>query len=102
MNRLKTIEQLIEKYPMIPESAVITLVEYRDRGCPTGGFLEAVLSNDLMKALASADDISVNILLHYGRFIYNDLPMSAHGSPDRYKSWLMIGGLNSKEEISPL
>lgn len=69
------------------------LAEYLLVGCPVGGFLEAVLSNDLMGALGKADDVNLRALHAYGMFLYNHAPLGSYGSPENYKAWIESGGI---------
>ncbi|MGH9931007.1 MAG: hypothetical protein ACREA9_17505 [Pyrinomonadaceae bacterium] len=73
---------------MIPQSTMDGLIRYRDHGVPTGDFLQAVLSNDLMAALSSADDNNRAAILEICQFIYNDMPSRCHGSREKYEAWV--------------
>lgn len=68
--------------------AIESLRAYADHGRPTGGFLEAVLSNDLMEAIERADESSLANLRAICSFVYNDLPMTCHGSREAVDAWL--------------
>jgi len=91
--KYKTVEELEIRFPKIPYHMLISLVAYRDNGRYVGGFLEALLSNDLMKALARADDNNIMALADYGKILYNDMPSDSWGSPEQYKAWLKQNGL---------
>lgn len=70
---------------------------YVDDGIPTGSFLEAVLSNDLMEAFGRADMDNRLTIFHITSYIYNELPSRScgcWGSPEAYNSWIWKGGLN--------
>jgi hypothetical protein len=54
----------------------------------TGGFLTAVLSNDLLTAASKADDINKYKLHDYCTWLYNHAPMGSYGSPEAVKQWL--------------
>ena len=43
-------------YSTLPVSAQDTMRRYLESGCPTGSFLQALLSNDLMDTYAKADN----------------------------------------------
>ena len=60
--------------------AIDSIRWYVDHGRPTGGFLRAVLANDLMQAIASGDESSLNNLPAICRYIYNEIPGNVHGS----------------------
>ena len=70
------------------DDAIDSLRAYADQGRPTGGFLQAVLSNDLMTAMASADESSRANLYDICRYVYNHLPMGCHGSPEIVTAWI--------------
>lgn len=65
-----------------------SLIRYRDKHCPTGGFLRAVLENDLMMAVSKADLPNLGALHHIVAWIYNYMPRMAHGSPEKVERWL--------------
>jgi len=60
--------------------AAESIRRYVDLGIPTGGFLRAVLANDLMEAVGRADESSLLHLADICRFVYNDIPSNVHGS----------------------
>ena len=64
------------------------LLRYAKEGIPTGGFLRAVLENDLMEAFARADRQNTDDMEEIVSFVYNDLPSACHGSPEIVKKWL--------------
>jgi hypothetical protein len=55
---------------------------------PTGGFLKAVLENDLMEAFGRADEDNRLDLFEICSYIYNNIPNICHGSPEKVKEWL--------------
>ena len=57
-------------------------------GRPTGGFLEAVISNDLKEAIGRADSEALENIPHIVAYLYNDCPGNCWGSPKRYNEWL--------------
>jgi len=73
---------------LCPQSAKENLQRYAESGIPTGGFLQAVLENNLMEAVARADQFNLPALPHICSYIYNTLPMACHGSPKRVEEWL--------------
>jgi len=73
----------------IPSQLVESLERYRDQGVPTGGFLEAVLSNDLKEAFGRADPFSRAAMFEIVSWCYNEMPSAAWGSPERVEAWLV-------------
>ena len=72
----------------IPELTVSALERYINDRIPTGGFLDAVLRNDLFGAISRADEFNSRSLPEIVKFIYNNLPGNSWGDSERIKSWL--------------
>ncbi len=64
---MKTFEecQKHEKYSKIKKSTIDTINDYVKLGLTPGGFVKAVLSNDLMRSFGLADDEIENRFLRY-------------------------------------
>lgn len=77
---------------MIPEHTQAALDRYVNSGIMPGGFLTAVLSNDLFGAVAMADSANRLALPEIVAFIYNDVPSAAWGSADKVYSWAQRKG----------
>jgi len=71
----------------IPQITKESLDRYA-RGFPTGGFLKAVLENNLMEAMSSADASNREALYEIVMYVYNKMPMDCWGSPEKVKRWL--------------
>ncbi len=56
-------------------------------GITPGGFLCAVLENDLKEAVARADAINLQNLPNYIRYLYNYAPRGCWGSPENVEAW---------------
>lgn len=69
---------------------------YIEQGVPPGGFLKAVLCNDLFGALARADGSNLYQLLEISRWFYNYAPPGCHGSKENYRDWLEKNCCNKK------
>lgn len=75
----------------IPEHMQDGLINYFERGIPPGDFLRAVLENDLVAAVAHADEINKKHLPEYVQFLYWHVPGRPHGgwgSPEAVQKWL--------------
>ena len=79
-------------YQQIKQSTLDSLKRYVEQGIPTGGFLEAVLSNNLMEACGRADEENAATLFQICAYIYNELPAPCHGSPAKVSAWLKARG----------
>ncbi|MBS7703265.1 hypothetical protein [Chelatococcus asaccharovorans] len=69
------------------------LRRYIEHGIQPGGFLTAVLSNDLREACARADAMNRHLLFDYVQFLYNEAPGGCWGSPEVVDAWISHGGL---------
>lgn len=59
---------------------------------PPGGFLYAVLTNNLKESFARADDQNLSALPAIVSFMYNHMPADCQGSPQRVAAWLAQEG----------
>jgi hypothetical protein len=75
-------------YALISPILLESLKAYRDQGRPVGGFLEAVISNDLAEAVLAADEYNRATLFHLVGWIYNELGSQRWGSKQRYAAWI--------------
>ena len=64
-----------------PEHIRASLNEYVLRGRPLGGFLTAVMENDLVGAIALADGVNLNLLPHIAAWVVKNVPTNVYGSP---------------------
>ena len=71
----------------IPHETIASLERYVKYHIPTGGFLKAVLTNDLMEAIHRADSFNLAALVDIVKYLYNDFPGNCWGSPEKYKEW---------------
>ncbi len=85
----------------VPENCIDGLVEYVLVGRPTGSFLEAVLSNDLMDAMARADAGNRYRVFEIASWLYNDAPGDCYGSRSVYSGWIAAGGLAGAAKAKP-
>ena len=56
-----------------------------------GGFLTAVLCNDLYAAASKADHINASELTHIVRWIINNAPYGSWGDRETFDDWLNKG-----------
>ena len=75
----------------IPSDLIKSLTYYVEHHSETGGFLRAVLENDLTEAIGRADLDNLLILKDIVGYIFNELPMSCWGSKEKVKAWLKAG-----------
>ena len=73
---------------IIPKRILESLDNYAKDKVPTGGFLRAVLSNNLFDAICRADLENLLALHQICKYIYNEIPSTCWGSPVIVKEWL--------------
>ena len=61
---------------------------YIEHGISGGGFLNAVLENDLFSAVMRADVTNLKELVNICRWIHNEVPSGSHGSELKVKAWI--------------
>jgi len=71
----------------IPQHTQSALKRYVEHGYMPGGFLTAVLCNDLFQAVCRADHMNQACLADIVKWIYNSMPMAARGSEDNMMNW---------------
>jgi hypothetical protein len=72
----------------VPQGIKNSLDRYVKEGTPTGGFLYAVLSNDLFEAFGRADIDNRMSLFDICSYIYGELPSTCHGSREIVNEWI--------------
>jgi len=72
----------------IPERMMHGLERYIEGHIKPGGFLSAVLKNDLRGAIEHADDENIQNLPAYIGFLYNEAPSPCWGSEKKFNNWL--------------
>ena len=86
----------------VPRHLAEGLLAHALTGFPVAGFLTAVLSNDLVAALAKAKDLTLADLTRLGTMLYNNLPQECWGSTEAVLAWKASGGLEGIHEDAPL
>jgi hypothetical protein len=72
---------------MTIEEAIGALRRYQDHQLDPGGFLRAVLSNDLVEAVNRGDAESLQSLPAITRHVYSNLPSNIWGSKERVQNY---------------
>ena len=72
----------------IPITTKETIDRYVQSRIPTGGFLYAVLTNDLFEAVGRADRYNRPALFDICNYIYNEIPYNCWGSKEAVEKWL--------------
>ncbi len=82
----------------IPVGMMGGLFRWIENGIVPGGFLKAVICNDLAEAVLRADDHNIRNLPAYVSFFHNEAPSNCYGSKASMEQWKMLGGLEGIEE----
>lgn len=67
---------------------VESIDRYVNDHIPTGGFLYAVLCNDLHGAVSRADAVNTGRLADFVFYLHNYVPHECWGSPEKVRAWL--------------
>ena len=79
----------------IPDHMMDAINRYVQNHIEPGGFLTAVICNDLVEAVGRADDLNMTLLPAYVNYFYNEAPGACWGSPERMERWLN-GGIHDE------
>jgi hypothetical protein len=82
-----------DNHPKFPEHMKHGIELYVNKGIEPGGFMRAVLENDLVEALAKADHTNILLLLEIVQFMFWEIPASSWGDPEAVSAWIQGGGL---------
>lgn len=77
-----------EDYSLIPDRVMNNLLQYVEGNEAPGGFLYAVLSNNLFEAIGRADDEMQPLIPLLVKFISWKIPYGCHGSPAIVTAWM--------------
>ena len=91
LNMETQLQRDLEKHN-IPEHMRPGVMRYIMKGIPPGGFLTAVLENDLFEAMSRADSDNIEALRNWVLFIYNCVPSTCWGSQSTITEWMTRGG----------
>lgn len=72
---------------LIPNHMHEGLRVYCENHRRVGGFLQAVLSNDLCKAVTKADTLNKSALANYIMWLHTYAPSGSFGSAEAYEEW---------------
>ncbi|MAH48465.1 hypothetical protein CMI37_21750 [Candidatus Pacearchaeota archaeon] len=79
-------------YELLPEHLRGGVKRYIEHGLIPGGFLKAVLDNDLKESFARADETSTARMWDIVKFMYNEAPSQCWGTPALVEGWHTAGG----------
>lgn len=82
----------------LPNHMHAALERYVFDGILPGGFLEAVLSNNLMEAVTKADYTNLAALKDWVMFVYWNIPSGCWKSDKHITDWVESGGLEGRNK----
>ena len=74
----------------VPEHTQGALMRYVNDGLHPGGFLTAVITNDLIGAVTRADRWNLDALPSIVMFMLNAMPAASIGSTENMEQWLRL------------
>lgn len=80
-------------YNLLPDSFQNAVQLWVEHGYEPGSCLRAMLKNDFVDAVCHAHPTTVFKMQDIARFLVNELPAQAWGSPEKYEAWKAKGGL---------
>ena len=86
-------------YDSLPHHMRQAARDYVEKGFEPGGFLTAVLENDLTGAALRADDVNARALMAWASWLYNEAPSPCWGSKAKVKAW--VDAYAQKSESAP-
>ncbi len=72
---------------LIPDYMIGGIQRFIKQGVIPGGFLSAVLENNMKEAYVFADENNISNFPAYMNFLYNEVPSECWGSPEKVKAW---------------
>lgn len=77
---------------IIRPAMLLSMERYVEEGHPVGGFLQAVIRNDLKGAVEQADYENSHNLPAFLAWFFNEAPAMCWGRPESYEAWVAMGG----------
>lgn len=79
-------------YDSVPVGYMSGAVQrYVENRLEPGGFMRALLCNDLRGAVSRADGTNVARIPHWVVWLEENMPRGSWGSPEAYESWISGG-----------
>ena len=87
------VERIRAKIGHLPETSQGALMRYLEHGVRPGSFIEAILTNNLYKALAYADSVNKDLLQEHAYAVVRHFPNESCGSRESFVNWMRENGL---------
>ena len=76
-------------YATAPNQKMVPAIKrYVENRIEPGGFLTALLSNDLMRTFARADETNGSLIREWVQWMWSDMPPNMVGSQEKVEAWL--------------
>lgn len=75
-------------YTEIDIAIIAGLVRYKELHVETGGFLRAVLENDLTEAVGRASENNLRTIDSIVSYVYMEMPSECWGNKAKVRAWL--------------
>jgi hypothetical protein len=72
----------------VPKSTIDSIIRYLEYGCPPGGFVEAVLANDLIGSVGRADSTNIRYLKNICAYVKWNIDCSSWGSYEIVRKYI--------------
>lgn len=72
----------------IPERMMGGIQRYVEHGIEPGGFLTAIIQNNLSQAIGQADTENMKNIPAFVAYFYNECPIGCWGSKEKMESWI--------------
>ncbi len=92
LQKFKDLPEEQQKYYAPISDIVDSLVRYVNQRIPEGGFMTAVLENNLCQAFNRADLHNREYLFLIVSYVYMYVPSAAWGGPEEVQGWLKGNG----------
>jgi hypothetical protein len=80
-----------------PQHTIECIDNYVKHRLHPGGFVTAVLCNDLREAIARADHVNIKHLVEIVAYCWNEIPHTCWGSEEKVVNWLSQKGTNGED-----
>jgi hypothetical protein len=79
---------MINFFDRIPGHTAVTIENYLLYGYEPGGFVTAMLTQDLYRACMIADQVNSEYFTEIGKWIYSAMPAASFGSVENMRDWI--------------
>ena len=85
----------------VPPYTLRGIWNYVENHVPPGSFLRAVFEHELFEAFARVDSENQCAMFDIVNYIYNNVPVACHGSPEIVNRWIAQRWEPKNDEATP-